>query len=79
MASDRTAPANSASLSDEEEMATYYIMERAHEEREEQAPNGFYRPSMHKGYPKAGSSQSIRKYSNSRLFTSAIARVGRSC
>jgi hypothetical protein len=54
-----------ASLSDEEAMATYYSIERDHGHRDEDVPNGIYRHnirSSHKGYPKAGSSQSVCKY-----------------
>lgn len=55
MASDATG---SASLTDEEEMATYYMMETDYDQ---QPPNGISRYNMQKGYPIAGSSQSIRK------------------
>lgn len=50
-----------ASLSDEEAMATYYSIERDYGQ-DEDLPNGIYRHnirSSQKGYPKAGSSQSV--------------------
>jgi hypothetical protein len=65
MATDATGRGSTASLSEEEAMATYYIMERDHAQRDEDLANGIYRHNIHhsqKGYPKAGSSQSICKY-----------------
>lgn len=63
MALDATGRGSTASLSEEEAMATYYMMERDHAQRnEELMTNGIYRHNIHntqKGYPTAGSSQSI--------------------
>jgi hypothetical protein len=64
MASDETSLPGSVSFNDEDEMATYYMMERDHDHRqEEQLSNGLRRYNVQKGHPKAGSSQSICKYS----------------
>jgi len=57
-----------ATLSDEEAMATYYSIERDYGQKDEDLPNGIYRHnirSSQKGYPKAGSSQSVCKYRHS--------------
>jgi hypothetical protein len=61
MTSDSTDRASIASLSEEEAMATYYIMERNHDQRDAELNIGLYRHNIQNGYPKAGSSQSIRK------------------
>jgi hypothetical protein len=65
MALDATGRGSTASLREEEAMATYYMMERDHAQRnEELMTNGIYRHNIHntqKGYPTAGSSQSICK------------------
>jgi len=68
MALDPTRRGNDASLSDEEAMATYYDMERDHAQQDDEATNGIYRHNTrnsHKGYPNAGSSQSVCKYPHS--------------
>jgi hypothetical protein len=61
MTSDTADRASTTSLSEEEAMATYYIMERNHDQSEADIINGLYRHNIQSGYPKAGSSQSIRK------------------
>ena len=68
MASDATDRGSTASFSEEEAMGTYYSMERSHAQRGEELTNGTYRHNIRnsqKGYPKAGSSQSICKYPHS--------------
>jgi hypothetical protein len=67
MTSDSTERASTVSLSEEEAMATYYMMERNHDQRDADLMNGLYRHNIQNGYPKAGSSQSIREYSHSLL------------
>jgi hypothetical protein len=64
MALDPTDRGSQASLSEEEAMATYYSMERDHAQQDEEMTNGIYRHNIRhsrKGYPKAGSSQSVCK------------------
>jgi hypothetical protein len=61
MTSDSTDRASIASLSEEEAMATYYMMERTQDQRDTDLNNGLYRHNIQSGYPKAGSSQSICK------------------
>jgi hypothetical protein len=71
MALDATGRGSTASLSEEEAMATYYIMERDHAQRDEELINGIYRHNIRntqKGHPKAGSSQSICKYPHFFFF-----------
>jgi hypothetical protein len=65
MTSDSIDLASTASLSEEEAMATYYMMERDHDKRDADLINGLYRHNIQNGYPTAGSSQSIRKYPHS--------------
>ncbi|PNF43810.1 hypothetical protein B7P43_G07765 [Cryptotermes secundus] len=59
MTSDSTDRASTASLSEEEAMATYYMMERNHDQRDSDLMNGLYRHNIQNGHPKAGSSQSV--------------------
>jgi hypothetical protein len=61
MTTDSTDRASIASLSEEEAMATYYMMQRSQDQRDTDLNNGLYRHNIQSGYPKAGSSQSICK------------------
>ena len=68
MALDPTGRGSADTLSDEEAMATYYNMERDHAQSDEELNNGIYRQNIRnsqKGFPKAGSSQSVCKYRHS--------------
>jgi hypothetical protein len=68
MALDPTGRGSADSLNEEEGMATYYNIERDHAQSDEELNNGIYRHNLRnsqKGYPKAGSSQSVCKYRNS--------------
>jgi len=62
MTSDAAGLANPAALDEEESMATYYIMERDHGQGDGELASGLYSHNTQKGYPKAGSSQSICKW-----------------
>ena len=68
MALDPPGRGSADSLSEEEAMATYYSMERDSDQPDEELTNGIYRQNIRnsrKGYPKAGSSQSVCKYRHS--------------
>ena len=68
MALDPTGRGSADSLNDEEAIATYYSMDREYAQQDDELTNGIYRHNLRnsqKGYPKAGSSQSVCKYRNS--------------